>query len=1005
MLSKYFETHQQRNRIFGFFVFAAALILYCITIAPTTSFWDSGEYIAVANKLEVPHPPGNPFFILLGRLFSMFMPTFWVAISVNFISALSSALTVMLLYLITVRLIGQWKGNPDSYDKVDLISTYGGAMIGAFTFAVTDSFWFNAVETEMYALSMFFTAIVVWLSLKWADEADQPGHERWLVVIAFCFGLALGVHLLNLLTLFFVAVVVYFRKYAFRITSFLMMMAISSVSFLLIYPFTVKKIPGLIDDVNIATYGLVGPVTYFFIIIGIVALGVYYTHKNNYRIANLIFVSYTVILLGYSAYALIFIRSMADPPIDENDPETVEAFESYLQREQYGQTPLLTGHTYSNSQERVNRDEEVWFPRRHSSQPRHQRKYAEYSSDWAFFLDYQIQHMYIRYFNWQFIGRVSDIQDAGWQAGFTETRHEDNPAHNSYYYLPFLLGIFGLIFHFQNDWKRALSVFVLFFMTGLAIIIYLNQTPFQPRERDYAYVGSFFAYSIWIGLGATGLVQLVKHYLGKTNLAQYTSYGVLLLTFLGVPFLMGSQNFDDHDRSGRYVAADYAENLLRSTAPNSIIFTNGDNDTFPLWYAQEVEGVRTDVRVVCLSLLNTDWYIKQLKNQWSHNSPPLPIDMSDEKIENLEDKFNFNSPDDFYQPKTHTIPVDKELLKEAFADSNAYREKIGVSDTSLNVYEKEISFGVPLDSLDDQVSFYFEGHFLGKNRNGQKLYYTRIQDDIIMNILENNNWLRPVYFATTVARESQMNLQNYFRLEGQAYRVVPNKHPNANYGYIVPEFHTKRLKKFKFREMDNPDVYFNHNIRRMLDNYRFSFTQLANEYMDRNQPDSALHWLKWGQDNIPFKSVQGDMSSMVSYAYRYARLGALDRAFELAQRAESSLLDDLDFRMNRYNEYQSKIGQLQSRVKTAKKNANYSLQQKLQNELEKVQSSRKNQAQQISYATSRLIYVQRIYYMADKDQKAQDLASQVNDLTMNQLSFPSSESANKQQVDRMPMGF
>lgn len=1004
MLAKHFATHHNRNRILGFFVFIAALVLYCITIAPTTSFWDAGEYIAVAYKLEVPHPPGNPFFILLGRLFSMFMPTFWVAVSVNFISALASALTIMLLYLIIVRLITQWKGHPDNYDRVDLISTYGGAMIGAFTFAVTDSFWFNAVETEMYALSMFFTAIVVWLALKWADEADQPRSERWLVVIAFCFGLALGVHLLNLLALFFVAIIVYFRKYEFSIKSFLIMAGIAAVTFLAIYPFTVIRLPGLIDNINFATYGLVGPITYFILIFLTVGLGIYYTHKKQYRVANIVFISYAVILLGYSAYSLIFIRSMADPPIDENDPETVESFESYLQREQYGDTPLLSGHTYDNSEESIDRDEEVWFPRRHSSQPRHQQKYAEYNSDWSFFWDYQIKHMYIRYFNWQFIGRESDIQDAGWQAGFSQSRHEDNPAHNSYYYLPFLLGIFGLIFHFQNDWKRALSVFVLFFMTGLAIILYLNQTPYQPRERDYAYVGSFFAYSIWIGLGATGLIQLVKHYLGKERLAQLTSYGVVLATFLCVPFLMGYQNFDDHDRSNRYVAADYAENLLRSTAPNSIIFTNGDNDTFPLWYAQEVEGVRTDVRIVCLSLLNTDWYIKQLKNQWSNDSPPLPITFSDEEIENLENKFNFNSPDDFYKPQTHTISVDKKMLKETFGDSAKYRRAIGVtSDTSFNIYSDGIDFGIPVDSLDDEVSFHYEGHFLGENRNGRKLYYTRIQDDIILDILKNNDWLRPVYFATTVARESQLNLQNYFRLEGQAYRVVPNEHPDADYGYIEPEIHTDRLKNFKFREMDNPDVYFNHNIRRMLDNYRFSFTQLANEYIERNKPDSALHWLKWGQDKIPFKSVQGDMSSMVSYAYRYARLGAVDEGYELAKRAEKKLLDNLEFRMNRYDEIQGQISQLQSQIKQAKKNANYSTQRTLENKLEKVKSSSKNEAQQVSYASSRLIYIQRIYFMADNEQEAKDLAAQVNEMTMDRLRFPTTEEANKSQVDRMPM--
>ncbi|HLR32148.1 MAG TPA: DUF2723 domain-containing protein, partial [Fodinibius sp.] len=664
-------------------------------MAPTASFWDAGEFIAVAHGLQVNHPPGAPFYSLVGRLFSMFMPTAYVAASINFISVLSSALTVMLLYLIIVRLVREWKGIPDNMLEIGKIGMYGGAVIGALTFAVTDTFWFNAVEAEVYAPSMFFTAMVVWLALVWAENHDEPYNERWLILIAYLFGLALGVHLLNLLALFFVTLIIYFKKKEFRLASFAVTAAIASAGFLLIYPFTVQSLPTIMEGVMQASYGLIGPIFFITLVVLILGVGIYYTHTHNYRLANIVLISYAMILIGYSSYALIFIRSSADPPIDENDPETVEAFISYLEREQYGNTPLLTGYTFDNEQQTINREQEVFFPRRYSTNPQHIRQYAQYSSDLDFFLSYQVDHMYLRYFFWNFIGRDSDIQDAGWQSGFTETEHEDNPAHNSYFYIPFLLGLFGMIFHFQNDWKRALSVLVLFIMTGLAIIVFLNQTPMEPRERDYAYVGSFFAFSIWIGMGSIGLLEIVSEYLTSGKLASYT---VIAALFFASPLLMGIQNFNDHDRSERYVAPDYAYNLLQSTAPNSILFTNGDNDTFPLWYAQEVEGVRTDVRVVNLSLLQTDWYIKQLRDQWSHESPPLPISYSDDEIEELTSSYPLHKPD------TLSIPVNKDLLKRAFSDRNQYHEVVGVTpDTAPEIYSKDVGFGIPVDSLNNEL--------------------------------------------------------------------------------------------------------------------------------------------------------------------------------------------------------------------------------------------------------------------------------------------------------------
>src|SRR5699024_3944985 len=461
----------------------------------------------------------------------------------------------------------------------------------------------------------------------WSDNHKKPYNERWLILIAYLFGIALGVHLLNLLAIFFVGLIIYFRKREFEIISFIVAAVLAVISFLIIYPFTLQMLPSILQGLSEASYGLIGPVTFMIFIILLIVGGISYKHKNNYRMTNIVFIGYAMILIVYSSYALVFIRTGANPPIDENNPESVESFISYLGREQYGKTPLLLGHTYNNETGNINREEKTLFPRRYSSNPRHLQEYQNYSSDWDYFWNYQINHMYVRYFNWNFIGREADIQDTGWQAGFAESEYENNPAHNGYFFIPFLLGLLGMFFHFQRDWKRAFSVLIFFLLTGVGIIIFLNQTPLEPRERDYAYVGSFFAFSIWIGIGGMGLIELARDYLKSSKLA---AYGIAILLFCASPLLMGTQNYYTHDRSERYVAPDYAYNLLQSTAPNAILFTNGDNDTFPLWYMQEVEGVRTDVRVVNLSLLNTDWYIKQMRDQWSHDSPPLPISLTND---------------------------------------------------------------------------------------------------------------------------------------------------------------------------------------------------------------------------------------------------------------------------------------------------------------------------------------------------------------------------------------
>ncbi len=967
-----FSDHKTTNKYLALFTFLVSLIIYTLTLAPTASFWDAGEFIAVAHGLQVNHPPGAPLYSIIGRLFSMFMPTEYVAVSINFISALSSAFTVMFLYLITVRLVREFRGSPNEMSVVDKIGMYGGALVGSLTFAVSDTFWFNAVEAEVYAMSMFFTAIVVWLALKWSENHDKEYNERWLVLIAYMFGLAIGVHLLNLLALFFVALIVYFKKKDFTLVSFSIMGAIAVVSFLVVYPFTIQTLPDWADKIGDATYGLIGPLTFVLIILLSLAWGIYYTQKNKYRLANICLISYAMIMIGYSSYSVIMIRSIANPPVDENDPETVEAFVKYLKREQYGDTPIFQGRNFDNATGRINPDADAYFPRRHSQDPRDLQFYARYDSDWGFFWDYQIIHMYVRYFNWNFIGREADIQDTGWRSGFEQAKYPNNRANNAYFFIPFLLGVFGLIFHFTSDWRRAFAILTLFIVTGLAIIIFLNQDPYQPRERDYAYVGSFFAFSIWVGLGVTGIIELLKGYL-KENTA--VSYAVVGLCLVGSPVLMGSQNWDDHDRSNRYVAPDYAKNLLNSLAPNAIVFTNGDNDTFPLWYAQEVEGVRTDVRIVCLSLLNTDWYIKQMKNQWSHESAPLPINLTDEEVDQVTARI------DRWQPRTINIPVDKELLKQAFSEDAQYKEAIGVTpDTSLQILYTGTDFEISVDSLDNEVSWRVDGRVFGQDAQGNSVNYMQVQDLMILEILQSNNWLRPVYFANTVSQQSMLGLDDndYLRAEGKAYRVVPKKTPSRYTGWIDPEIHSRRIRDFSFTEWNNPDAYFDENIRRMLGNYRYSFLQLAETFETQNQPDSAAHYLRMAEEKIPFRPDEENFNLQALFAAKYISLDDTVSGGRLAMNIKGSILTEFNNTFDSFISAQARAEEMRLEFEAARRSGDITKQRNLRPQINSIYERTQNIGNNLMQIRQYLSITVYALFKSGNDAEAETIIADVN---------------------------
>lgn len=896
------------DRLTAAAVFVFALVLYLLTVAPTVSFWDPGERIAVSYGLQIPHPPGAPFYMLIGRVFSMFVAADYAALAMNMISVLSAAGTALLAYYIILQFVREWTQEPRSAWPAGLrIAAYAGGIIGALTLAVSDSFWFNAVEAETYALSTFFTALCVWVALKWSERAQAfdealeqrratgdfgTGTERWLLLIAYLYGLAIGVHLLSLLSLFFVALIVFFRRFdnpawswQQRWGGIVAVGALASVVFLLLYPGIIQTLPGFLED---RAFPLLTLAAFLLLIL----FAVYYTQTRRLRYANMVAVYVLLAMIGYSSYALIPIRSATDPPIDQNDPESVEAFVSYVEREQYGQRPLLTGPTFDDRSGQINRDEETFFPRRWSEQsPAHLQVYRQYDSDWQFLWQYQIGHMYARYFLWNFMGRASDLQDApaitgiSWlDASSGEPQVAQTPseeaARSVYYGLPLLLGLFGLFFHFAADWRRAFSLLILFLITSVGIILYLNQTPMQPRERDYSYAGSFFAFSLWVGIGGTGLLLLARDLLAD-YLDTARTYGAMLglggLLLLAVPGLMLSQNYFNHDRSGNYVAHDYGYNLLMSLEEDAIVFTNGDNDTFPLWYLQEVEGIRQDVRVVNLSLLQTPWYVEQLKHQQARDSAPLPISMEDDMINDL----SFVR----WTPREVALPVDANALVEAGA--------IVAEDA---------------DSVEAPMRWEVMGREI--QRDLRVLYGS---DIVLLDILQTNarqGWERPIYFAITVAPDGMLNLQNYFQLEGKAFRVVPIRH-DRQMGRVVPGLTDARLDNFRLRNVDSPDVYFDHNARQMLDNYRRIYAHAAEGLAEAGFPDRGQDTLDWIMDHMPFDTLAGDERSYINLARAYDAVGAEDRAVDLLQQAEPLVLAQLEQARNaRDQEYAAQFVQL-----------------------------------------------------------------------------------------------
>ena len=792
------QNNNRLNRMLAVLVFLISTVTYLRTIAPTTSFWDCGEFITSAYTLGIPHPPGAPLYLIVGRIFSMIPFAQDIGLRVNVISSLATGLTVMFVYLIIVRLIIIYRGKIQNIS--DQLIIYGGGLVGSLTLAFSDSFWFNGVEAEVYAISIFFTAYVIWLILVWYEKADEPSSDKYILFIAYLIGLVIGVHLLSILALPVIFLIIYFRKYKkLDLNNFLIFCGLGALTFFAVYPGIVKLIPNLALKLQKSA----GPgftAAFFIFLIVFLFWGIKSTVTRNRRIMFLFLSSLLVILVAVSTYSAIYIRSNLNPDLDENDPETLENMVKYLNREQYGDWSY------------VDRRAPLW--------------------------EYQIKKMYIRYFGWQFIGQGQTIGADG--------RIIETLSLHGLYMLPFLVGLFGMYNHFKKDWKNASAIMLLFFMTGIAIVLYLNQEDPQPRERDYVYTGSFLAFAFWIGIGASAVLDYISESIKKLNLTpRLLSIGSgILILLIALPINMYAFNYHSHDRSDNYVAFDYSYNILQSCEPNAILFTNGDNDTFPLWFLQYVYGIRKDVRVVNLSLLNTHWYIKQLRDQ----KPRVPISMNDLQVNKLQ-------PMLFEKARTVHFKVPKEAYKQDMQD--ALEQKQLLQD---------------IDATPPEIVFELKPTLYGRA--------IRVQDIMILNIIRSTQFRRPIYFALTVSTENQLNMQKYLRMDGLVYKLVTYSDERISPSRLRETL----LNKFQYRNLNRSDVYYNENIKGLLRNYQGAFFSLANFYLRENMHTQTTEILDKLFTAMPDTVIPMRHELQFQFAYMYYSAKEKEKAKEIMRR-------------------------------------------------------------------------------------------------------------------------
>ena len=985
------------NRVSAAFVFLVSAVTYLLTIEPTASFWDCGEFIASSYKLEVGHPPGNPVFQLIARFFTMFTDNMHAAVAVNIMSALCSALTIFFLYLTIVFLAKRVvKADADGrYPLPRAIAVYGSGIVGALAYCFSDTFWFSAVEGEVYAMSSLFTAVVFWAMTKWYEQAGTPYANRWIVLISFLMGLSIGVHLLNLLTIPALVFMFYYKKrenghYSFweYVKIFIISAVILAVILYGIIPY-LPKLAAYTDLLFVNVFGLPFNTGAAFFMIALLAAcfwGLFLTMKKKSVVANTVLLCFTVIVIGFSIFSVVIIRSSAKTPTNEYQPDNPFTLIRYLGREQYGSSPLLYGqyfdspyevvtpkywapmgdryvHTDSPGELKYPAEGKMFFPRMWAGSDQRyidfyesymngkgkpvrgaEHKKPTFLTNMGFFLDYQLNWMYWRYFMWNFAGRQNEIHSpvpgeiysGNWESGigFIDKARlgdqsnapdylKNNKGKNHYYMLPLLLGLIGLFFQFARDKRGTWLTFLLFFMTGIAIVIYLNQPPYQVRERDYAYAGSFYAFSIWIGLAVLAIYSLVEGWLagkgrdssadapvsGKTGAAYTAAATAVSLLCLGVPVLMAQQNWDDHDRSHRYTAVEMARNYLNSVGENGILITHGDNDTFPLWYAQEVENVRTDVRICNTSLLGTDWHIDQMKYA-CNESAPLPLGVGlDQYLYGTNELVFIYDVRDTIIPIADVMRVFKhprakvELTSGKMVDYIMSR-KISVPVNKENVIKYGILDEKFADRIPDEIVL---------EMPESKTFITK-PELFLLDLLSNYNWDRPINMLS-MGGDLDIGQKSYLMYEGFSYKLVPIKGPmsSSDVGLTdTDDLYYKMKNVFSWDALKRDDYFVDYqNLYTFCGvmSQRNLFLNAASKLMEEGQDDRALEMLDMCVENVPEYNFPLDMTFLgfsneymvLKMISMYYDLGQGDKARDIAGRFAEELMASADFFLSFYD--------------------------------------------------------------------------------------------------------
>jgi hypothetical protein len=983
--------YNKTNNIFGWIAFIVASLTYILTLEPSSSFWDCGEFIACIYRLQVAHQPGAPLFTMIGKVFTLFSlgDNTKVAYWANIASALSSGATIMFLFWTVTALAKKLLvKKAEDNNSANLILIIGSGLVGALAYAWSDTFWFSAVESEVYAQSSLCTAVVFWAILKWDAHADEQHADKWIVFIAYVMGLSIGIHLLNLLVIPAIALVIYFRR-AKNITTkgtfWAFFAGVVAVAFVLwgVIQFTVKG-AAFSDLLFVNTLGMgfgSGAVMFFVLLLATIVSGIYYTVKpskpaiiiaavcfilvlgisagiigvvvglvvlglleyivkiRERRFAlNTFLICLLFILFGYSSFVMIVVRAKANPNLNNSDPENAFALNGYLNRDQYGDTPLLYGQFFDSKPIDQTEGATIYrrgetkyevagkklttiydrntpFPRMFSDKAGHAEFYkawtklaegeqATFATNLGFFGSWQINQMYTRYFLWNFVGRTNDLDgqtsnsgiDGNWTSGWNFNKPlpysvTESKSYNRLFFLPLIIGLIGLFFHFRRDQRNAGVVLVLFFFTGLAIVLYLNQDPLQPRERDYAYAGSFYAFAIWIGLGVLAIADLLSK---KIN-AKTSAVIATVVCLLGAPVLMANQEWNDHDRSTKLTPHDMAYNYLNSCAPNAILFTYGDNDTYPLWYIQEVENVRPDVRIVNLSLLGTDWYIRGMKNKMNQ-SEPLPISMSNDKFKpGVRDVIYFND-----QKVAGAVEL-KDVFDFITSDDKAAMVEYNNGDVTnylptknfkLTVNADEVvKTGTVADAEKGKITPEMDWTFGGR-------YVTK---DVLamIDILAHNNWKRPIYFSVTVPNDNMIGLDKYLYNEGFAYRLLPFKPDtaaNALETSHTPEMYQNMMTKFKWGNMKNARYLDHESMTMFYPLITRLYSNLSDNLLREGHIDLAKNVLKKYDDVmpgiIPSTEVAVRKYYMVESAYR---MGYITLANKLSSQVDDYVINLLNY--------------------------------------------------------------------------------------------------------------